>query len=105
MPTKNADAIALPKFTPVVCTFDPNVDICEVDQFGFTNLRQAFLTGTIEGTSALDDESFNGVDDPSSLLPAAKDIFESYRQANALRSASIKAAAAEAAAASSAAAE
>lgn len=105
---KNAD---MPKFTAVSSTYDPLVDVAEVDQFGYTDLRQAFLTGTIEGTSTLDIEEYNGVDAPDSLLPAAKDIFESYRQANMIRSHTIKSAAAgadapaEAGAASSAAAE
>ena len=56
------------KFTPCVCVFDPDIDICEVDQFGFVDMRQAFLTGTIEGAVAPDDSSYSGIDRPHRYL-------------------------------------
>ena len=72
------------KFTPNLCEYDPVRDVQEVDQFGYLDLRQAFLTGTVEGSLAPADESYNGVDDPSSLLSSPKDTFEAIRQAEAV---------------------
>lgn len=69
------------KFTPCVAVFDPEVDIQEVDQFGFIDLRQAFLTGTVDGVAAPDSDFYSGVDDPEGILPAPKDKFEAIRQA------------------------
>ena len=68
-------------FTPVTSYYDPSLDCGEVDQFGFTDLRQAYLTGTVEGGFAPDDTSYSGVDDPDAILPAPKDQFEAIRQA------------------------
>ena len=86
------------KFVPVVADFNPLADIEEVDQFGWLDLRQAFLTGTVEGSLAPEDASYNGIDDPSSLLGAPKDTFEAIRQANAVaKASSVKSAAAAAA--------
>lgn len=67
-------------FTPVDCVYDPMVDCAEVDQFGYIDLRQAFLTGTVDGALAPDDTSFNGIDEPDAILPAPKDQFEAIRQ-------------------------
>lgn len=96
------------KFTPVVCVFDPIVDIEEVDQFGYLDLRQAFLTGTVDGSLAPSDEAYNGMDDPDGVLPASKDTFEAIRQAekvSAVKSAAKAEAASGDKASSSAAAE
>ena len=98
------------KFTPVDATFDPACDVSEVDQFGFLDLRQSFLTGTVEGSLAPTDENYNGIEDQDSLLPAPKDAFEAIRQAQAVAKAASKDAPAgdaptEGGAASSAAAE
>lgn len=68
-------------FTPVEAVFDAFLDCGEVDQFGFVDLRQAFLTGTVEGGLAPDDTSYSGIDDPEAILPAPKDQFEAIRQA------------------------
>ena len=68
-------------FTPCECVYDALMDSAEVDQFGFLDLRQAFLTGTVDGGLAPDDSSYNGVDDPDGILPAPKDEFEAIRQA------------------------
>lgn len=94
-----------PKFTPVVAEFQSRVDREEVDQFGFIDLRQAFLTGSIPGDLEVDAESFNGVDDPNSIGERPSDVFDGFRKIEAVAAARSAAAKAEAAAASSAAAE
>lgn len=68
------------KFVPVVCEYDPQVDIEEVDQFGFVDLRAAYETHTIPGDLTASEESFNGVEDPDSLLGRASDVFDSIRK-------------------------
>lgn len=68
-------------------SFDPAVDRCEVDQFGFVDLRSSFENGVISGDVASPDSSFNGVAAPGLLLPHAQDVFESLRQVNYVRSA------------------
>lgn len=85
------------KFVPVDAEYNPFADIEEVDQFGWLDLRQAFLTGTVEGSLAPEDASYNGIEDPSSLLGAPKDTFEAIRQATAVAKASSKSAASAAA--------
>lgn len=91
----------LQKFVPVECVFDPLLDECEVDQFGFVNLREAFLEGSIPGDLAVDETQYNGMDDPDAVGTRADDQFAAIRQAQALTAAEA-AAAAKAKAASSA---
>lgn len=68
-------------FTPVVCCYDPLLDCAEVDHFGFRDLRQAFLTGTVDGALAPDDSGYSGINNPEAILPAPRDQFEAIRQA------------------------
>lgn len=84
--------------------YDPQKDIAPVDQFGFIDLRDAYLNHCIPGDMNISTEDYNGVEDPSSLLGKSSDVFEAYRKAQYVKSAE-SAAAAEAAAASSAATE
>lgn len=83
--------------------FDPLRDISSVDQFGFLNLREAYLNNSIPGEVASDVESYNGVEDPSSLIGKSNDVFEALRKAEYVKGAeATRAAAADAAVASSA---
>lgn len=75
------------KFTPVVCEFLPGVDLEEVDQFGFVDLREAFLHGNMPGDVSTDSEAYNGIDDPDSIMNRASDQFESIRQAEYIKGA------------------
>lgn len=59
--------------------FNPVFDICEVDQFGFVDLRIAFETHTIPGDLNPDDMSFNEIDDPSSIIGKPSDIFSAIQ--------------------------
>lgn len=68
-------------FTPRECVFDPLMDFAEVDQFGYINLRQAFLTGVVDGQLAPEEGAYSGIDDPEAIMSAPKDEFEAIRQA------------------------
>lgn len=61
--------------------FDPAVDLHDVDQFGFVNLNDAFEKGVIPANVMMDDESFNGVQNPATLLSRSDDVFCGLRQA------------------------
>lgn len=67
--------------------FDPSVDREAVDQFGFVDLNKAFADGVVSGEVAINDERFNGVQDPGTLMPRPKDRFEAMRQADFVKSA------------------
>lgn len=61
------------------CKFNPLEDIQEVDQFGFIDLVKAFQQGYVPGGSELVQESFNGIDEPESILGKPSDAFEAMR--------------------------
>lgn len=84
--------------------FDPKKDLHEVDQFGFVNIRDAFVNGTIEGSLSFEAEKYNGVSDASVMLHRPLDQFEALRQSEYVKGVlkSFKAAEANAEAAASA---
>lgn len=67
--------------------YNPLVDLEPVDQFGFVDVRAAYANGVVEGNVNIEQASFNGVDDPSTIMDRPRDIFESYRQADYVKSA------------------
>lgn len=71
-----------PKFPPIEQGYDPAKDIAPVDQVGFIDLHDAFVNGSIPGDLGVNDESFNGVDDPASLMDRPSDKFDAYRKAD-----------------------
>lgn len=96
--------VSVPKFPEIDYSYDPQKDLAPVDQFGFVNLRDAYINGSLPGDLSVSAEDYNGVDDPGSLLGRSADVFEAYRKAEYVKRAE-SAAAAEAAAASSTASE
>lgn len=89
----NKNELSPAKFTPVVCEFLPGVDLEEVDQFGFIDLRDAFLNGNMPGDVSVDLEAYNGIDDPDSIMDRASDQFDAFRQAEYVKGAESAAAA------------
>lgn len=79
------------KFTPGTfvpeCKYDPVHDISSVDQVGFVDLHDAFVNASIPGDLSVNEESYNGVDDPASLVGRSADVFEAFRKASAVKSA------------------
>lgn len=62
------------------CKFDPTVDLQEVEQFGFVNLAEFFDKGIIPGGVDFTDESFNGVQNPGTLMSRSMDVFDGLRK-------------------------
>lgn len=73
-----------------VCIYDPIVDIHPVEKFGFVNLRDCFVNSSVPSDISVDPLSFNGVEDPGSLLGRPSDIFDAYRRADYVQGASTK---------------
>ena len=88
------------KFVPVSTLYDPLMDVEEVDQFGFVDLRQAFLTGSIPGDMAADESKYNGIEDPDAVGSRADDEFAAIRYAQAFTAAESAAASKDKAASS-----
>lgn len=59
--------------------FDVLEDMNEVDQFGYLNLCEAYVTGTVSGDINPDQLSFNDIDDPSSIIGRPVDEFDAIR--------------------------
>lgn len=87
------------KFPKADFLFDPKRDIMAVDQVGFVDLHKAFVTGVMPGDLVVDEESYNGVDEPASLVGRPRDVFEAINKAKYVQESAAKA---NAAAASSA---
>lgn len=75
-----------PRFSHRVIKFNPDVDIQEVEQFGFVNLGEAFEKGIIPGGIDLTDESFNGCQNPGTLISRNMDVFDGLRKADYVKS-------------------
>lgn len=66
---------------PVVCEYDPVTDIMAVEQFGFVDLCKANETSTVPAVDGLDEDRYNGIEDPNSIGARPRDVFEQM-QAN-----------------------
>lgn len=56
--------------------FNPDVDVQEVDQFGFVDLNDAFLNGCVRGDLSVNEEDYNDIDDPRMVGAKPRDTFE-----------------------------
>ena len=56
--------------------YDPLKDVCEVDQFGFVDLAEAFQTGTIASNLTIEDLTFTEIDDPKAVSGKPRNTFE-----------------------------
>ena len=59
-------------------------DIQEVDQFGFIDLAKANATSSIDVPLQLQDEKFNGIEDPRSIAGRPSDTFEIAQMSKAV---------------------
>lgn len=57
-------------------------DLKAVDQIGWIDLGEAVKNGYVPAGIGQDDASFNGIDDPASIMSRADDVFGLYRQAD-----------------------
>lgn len=58
------------------CEFNPDVDLHEVDQFGYVDINEAFYSGSVIGDLNVDEQSYNDIDDPRSVGFKPRDHFE-----------------------------
>lgn len=61
--------------------YDPKTDKSEVDQFGYVDLVDVFVHGSISSDVNMRDLQFNEIGDPGSILGKPKDVFEAHRMA------------------------
>lgn len=67
------------------CRYDKNLDIQEVDQFGYVNLREAYVTGIVPGTIEMDEQSFDVIDDLNALQGGKpRDVFDAITAGKAI---------------------
>lgn len=64
-----------------VTEYNPDRDLCTVEQFGFVDLQKANATSTVDVEVSVLEERFNNIDDPRSIGDRPSDIFEEM-QAN-----------------------
>lgn len=67
-------------------SFNPDKDMQEVEQFGFVNLAECFEKGIVPGGIDLTDESFNGVQNPGTLISRSMDVFDGLRKSEYVKS-------------------
>lgn len=56
--------------------FNPQLDKIPVSQTGFIDLKSAMVNNVIPSQIVDTEESYNGIDDPSSILGKPRDVFE-----------------------------
>lgn len=78
-------------FKPRDCAYDPLKDVHPVEQFGFINLVDCISEGVVPSDLSIDDSSFNGVEEPASLLGRPSDVFDAIRRAEYVQNGSAKA--------------
>lgn len=64
--------------------FNPLRDIQPVDQFGFVDLRTAFENGYVHGNTDVNENDYNDIEDPASIVGKPSDAFEAMRMQDAL---------------------
>ena len=68
------------------CTarYNPVKDLKEVDQFGFVDLVEATVNGVVESYVSDTEASYNGIEDPSTILGKPSDVFEAARMQDSI---------------------
>lgn len=61
------------------CEYNKEKDVCEVDQIGFVNLREAWETHTVDGNLNVDELNFNEIDDPASIMGKPSNVFDAMQ--------------------------
>lgn len=69
------------KFGIVIPGYNPERDIQAVEQTGFVDLKAANVSSSIPAIDGLEDERYNGIEDPRSIGTRPSDQFEAM-QAN-----------------------
>lgn len=64
--------------------FDKNKDYREVEDFGYVDLIKCLQTGAVPADVTGSMSSYNGIDDPSSIIGSPTDVFEAMRMSTTL---------------------
>lgn len=64
----------------IVKPFDSSKDVCEVDQFGYLDLRKAMIDGVVKGDLVVDESSYNDIDDPRAIVGRPLDQFDAMEK-------------------------
>ena len=67
------------------CKYNPTVDICPVDQFGFIDLVECLSKGEIPSTVSDTESTYNEIDDPSTIIGKPRDNFEAIRMMDSIK--------------------
>lgn len=59
--------------------FNPKSDSADVDQFGFIDLREAYMKHIIPADVAEGNDNYNDMDEPDTVGAKPSDVFEAYR--------------------------
>lgn len=59
--------------------YDPIRDISPVSQYGSVNLNEAFRNGGITSSVSAEQGDYNGIEDSESIIGKPRDVFESMR--------------------------
>lgn len=70
------------------CSFNPLRDTREVDPFGFVDLSTALATGNLPSNISGNMSSYNGIENPESILGSPSDVFESLRMIDSINESS-----------------
>ncbi len=70
------------------CKFDSSCDMREVDPFGYVDLGKALMTGIVPSDVTGNMSSYNGIEDPESILGTPSDVFESLRMIDSINQSS-----------------
>lgn len=63
-------------------------DMREVDPLGYVDLGKALMTGIVPSDVTGNMSSYNGIENPESLLGTPSDVFESLRMIDSINSSS-----------------
>lgn len=64
--------------------FDKNKDYREVENFGYVDLVKCLQTGAVPSDVTGSMSSYNGIDDPSSIIGSPTDVFDAMRMSSTL---------------------
>lgn len=69
------------------CKYNPTVDVCPVEQFGYVDLVECLSKGEIPSTISDTEMTYNDIDDPSTIMTKPRDNFEAIRLMDHIKSA------------------
>lgn len=72
------------------CLFNPERDLKPVEEFGFVDLKDAFVHSCVPSQVGESDADYNGIDNPESILGIPRDVFDALRMVQDLDARSSK---------------